>query len=46
MGGIYKVCHSDGLSCHDIHMKFHKDWFRHSKIDKGGDSQKHRMEIA
>jgi hypothetical protein len=32
MGGIYEVCHWDGLRCHDIHTKFHKDWFRHSKF--------------
>jgi hypothetical protein len=32
MGGIYEVCSWDGLRCHKIHM-FHKDWFRHSKVD-------------
>jgi hypothetical protein len=26
----------DGLRYHDIHAKFHKDWFRHSKVDGGG----------
>jgi hypothetical protein len=25
----------NGLRCHDTHIKFHKDWFRHSKIDEG-----------
>jgi hypothetical protein len=35
MGGIYKVYPWDGLRCHDIHIKFHKDWFRHSKVDGG-----------
>jgi hypothetical protein len=24
-----------------IHTKFHKDWFRHSKVDRG-DTQTHR----
>jgi hypothetical protein len=33
MGGIYEVCHWDGLSCHDMHTKFHKYWLRHSKVD-------------
>jgi hypothetical protein len=36
MGGIYEVRRSDELSCLDIHTKFHKDWFRHSEVDKGG----------
>jgi hypothetical protein len=35
MGGITKVCHWDGLSCHDTHTKIHKDWFRYSKVDVG-----------
>jgi hypothetical protein len=35
MGGIYEVCHWDGLRCHDIHMNFHQDWFSHSKVDRG-----------
>jgi hypothetical protein len=35
MGGIYEVCRSDGLRCHDIHTKFHKEWFRNSKVDAG-----------
>jgi hypothetical protein len=34
MGGIYEVHLSDGLSCHDIHMKSHKVCFRHSKADR------------
>jgi hypothetical protein len=25
-----------GLSCRDIRTKFHNDWFRHSRVDKGG----------
>jgi hypothetical protein len=32
----YEICHSDGLRCHDICTKFHKDCFRHSKVNKGG----------
>jgi hypothetical protein len=35
MGGIYEVRRGDGLRWHDIHTKFHKDWFRHSKVDMG-----------
>jgi hypothetical protein len=27
---------------HDMHTKFHKDWFRLSKVD-GGDIQTHRQ---
>jgi hypothetical protein len=40
MEGIYEICH-------DIHTKFHKDWFRHSKVDRKG-IHRHtaRMEIA
>jgi hypothetical protein len=33
MGGVCEVCRWDGLRCHDIHTKFHKDWFRDSKVD-------------
>jgi hypothetical protein len=38
MGGIYEVCHWDELRGHDIyvHTMFHKDWFRHSKVDREG----------
>jgi hypothetical protein len=36
MGGIYEVRRLDGLRCHDIHTKFDKDWFRHSKVNMGG----------
>jgi hypothetical protein len=35
MGGIYEVLRWDELRCHDIHTEFHKDWFRHSKVDMG-----------
>lgn len=34
--GIYEVHHLGGLRCRDIHAKFHKDWFSHSEVDKGG----------
>jgi hypothetical protein len=34
------------LRCHDIRTKFSKDWFRHSEVDKGGDTQTHRIVIA
>jgi hypothetical protein len=23
MGGIYDICHRDGLRCHDLYTKFH-----------------------
>jgi hypothetical protein len=32
MEGICEVRHWDGLRCHDVHTKFHKYWFRHSKV--------------
>lgn len=35
LGGIYEVPHWDGFTCHDRPTKFHKDWFRHSQVDKG-----------
>jgi hypothetical protein len=28
--GIYEVRRWDGFMWHDIHTKFHKDWYRHS----------------
>jgi hypothetical protein len=30
---------TDGFLCHDTHTKFHKDWFRYSKIAGGGNTQ-------
>jgi hypothetical protein len=33
IGGISEVRRGDWLSSHDIHTKFHKDWFRHSEVD-------------
>jgi hypothetical protein len=44
MGEIYEVRRLEGLRCHDIHTKFHKDWFKCSEIDRG-DTQTSRMEI-
>jgi hypothetical protein len=41
-GGMYEVCRSDRLRCHDIHTKFYIDWFRHSKVDRW-DTQTHRQ---
>jgi hypothetical protein len=32
-GGIYEVRHSGGLSCHDAHTTFRKDWFWNLKIN-------------
>jgi hypothetical protein len=42
MGGIYEVCRWNRLRCHDMHTEFHKDWYRHSKVN-WGDSQTHRQ---
>jgi hypothetical protein len=36
MEGISEVCRWDVLRFHDIRIKFHKDWFMHSKVDWGG----------
>jgi hypothetical protein len=35
MGGVYEMQRWDGLRCHDIHTEFHKDWFRHSDVNRG-----------
>jgi hypothetical protein len=32
VGGIYEVRRWDGLRCHDMHTKFHKNCLRHSKV--------------
>jgi hypothetical protein len=32
----YAVEMGSALRCPDIHTKFYKDWFRHSKVDRGG----------
>jgi hypothetical protein len=29
-----------GVMFHDMHTKFHKDWFRHSKVDRGTHRQR------
>jgi hypothetical protein len=41
MGGIYGERCQDWLRCHDIHTEFHKDWFRHSEVDKRGGIHKY-----
>jgi hypothetical protein len=33
--GIYKLRRLDGLRWRDLHTKFHKYWFRHSKVVRG-----------
>jgi hypothetical protein len=46
-GGIYKMRLLDGVKCHHIHTKFHKDWFRNSKLigeDTHTDTYIHRQE--
>jgi hypothetical protein len=30
-GGLYEVRRLNGLWIHNIHTKFHEDWFRHSE---------------
>jgi hypothetical protein len=35
MRGIYEVWRWDGIRCHDVHTRFLKDWFRHSKVTAG-----------
>jgi hypothetical protein len=35
MGRMYEVRRRDGLRCHDFHINFHKDLFRHSKVIGG-----------
>jgi hypothetical protein len=45
MGVIYELYHGDGLRCRDIHAKFHKNWFRHTKV-VSGDTQTHRKVIS
>jgi hypothetical protein len=35
MGGIFQSDRWDGLRCRDISTKFHKDWFRHSQVNRG-----------
>jgi hypothetical protein len=35
MGGICVVHRWDGLRWHGVRTKFHKDWFRHSKVSGG-----------
>jgi hypothetical protein len=39
MGGIPLLGRWDGLRCRDIRTKFHKDWFRHLKVNWGTHGQ-------
>jgi hypothetical protein len=43
--GIYEVRRSDGLRCHDINTKFHKDWFSHLKVNRE-DNRQHKNHIS
>jgi hypothetical protein len=36
MEGLYEVYCEMGFRCHDVHVKFREDWFRHSEIGRGG----------
>jgi hypothetical protein len=46
IGGIYEVCHWDRFRCRDIRTRFHKDWFRHSKVMGGIHIHTDSMEIT
>jgi hypothetical protein len=35
MGEIYEVRRRDGFRCLNVHNKFHKYWFKYSKVDTG-----------
>jgi hypothetical protein len=37
-GEIYELRLSNEVRNHDIRSKFHKDWFRHSKVNRRGDT--------
>jgi hypothetical protein len=43
MGRIHEVRRWDELGSHDIYTKFHKDWFRHSKVVKLLEGYTHRQ---
>jgi hypothetical protein len=32
--------------CHDRPTKFHKNWFKHSKVNGGGDDRQHEDRIS
>jgi hypothetical protein len=38
---FFKLRRLDGLRCRDIRTKFHKDCFRHSKVNRGGGMHRH-----
>jgi hypothetical protein len=42
MGGVYEAYRLNGLRCHDVYTKFHKDWLIHSKVNMGG-GEMHRQ---
>jgi hypothetical protein len=42
MSTIYEERRSGGLRCHDMHTKLYKDWFTHSKVERGN-TQIHRQ---
>jgi hypothetical protein len=46
VGGTYEVRRWDGLQCHGIHTKFHKDWSRDSKVAGGIHSHTDSMVIS
>jgi hypothetical protein len=46
MGGIHEVRRWDGLRCYDIHTKFNKNRFRHSKVNRGIHRHTDSREIA
>jgi hypothetical protein len=33
--GFIKYATKTSKRCHDIHTKFHEDWFMNSKVDEG-----------
>jgi hypothetical protein len=43
MGGIYKERRSVWFRCRDIHTELHKNWFRHSKVNRW-DTQENSQE--
>jgi hypothetical protein len=42
--GIYEWCDWNGLRCNDTETKFHKFWFRHSKLIREIRVQTHRQQ--
>jgi hypothetical protein len=46
MGRISEVCSLDGLTCHDVHIKFHIKCFMSSEVDKETHRPIDRMVIS